>query len=70
MYLVVNNELEHRFEVQGISREMIPNAAGKKQFFIRIIANEKLEETLAYCEQFVANDITNLKLFAEDNNNR
>lgn len=67
MFLVINDNYDNTIEVQGISREMIPNAAGKKEFFIRVIANDHVNEALEYCASFVSQDITSIKLYSKDN---
>ena len=67
MFLVINDNYDNTIEVQGISREMIPNAAGKKEFFIRVIANDQVNEALEYCASFVSQDINSIKLYSKDN---
>lgn len=67
MFLAINNNYERPIEVQGISREMIPNAAGKKEFFIRVIANKEIENTLNYFASFVSEDINQIDLYSKDN---
>lgn len=67
MFLAINNNYDKAVEVQGISREMIPNAAGKKEFFIRVVANDQIENTLNYFALFVSQDIENIKLYKKDN---
>ena len=67
MFLAINNNYDKVIEVQGISREMIPNAAGKKEFFIRVIANDRIDDTLEYFASFVSQDIENIKLYKKEN---
>lgn len=63
MTLYFNNEREHPIEVQNVSRELIADANGKYQIFVRIIVNERFNDVIAYCNSYASQDIVSMELY-------